>query len=337
MTRAVLAHLPIEAALGPAGDEAPDPIAIIERVGTVSGPALVKDLFMRGRALIREHRPDVVLAMHPLAGPAGIAAGVPTGVMTHGGELRSRRIRALSRRVFRRAAAVVANSRFTARAAIAAGAPPERVTVIPVGVDPPVEPDPGVLAAVRARLGPWRILLCVARLEPHKGQDVLIDALPSLPDDVRLVLVGEGSARAELELRAAPFGERVVFAGRVADDELPAYYQAASAFALLSRETAGPRAGAEGGGIVLLEACSYGLPVVGGATGGIPETITHGVTGLLVDPDQGELVAKAVTEVLVDDALARRLAEAGKAEATTRRTWGVFTARLGEVLREAAG
>jgi phosphatidylinositol alpha-1,6-mannosyltransferase len=149
------------------------------------------------------------------------------------------------------------------------------------------------------------------------------------------VFAGDGSARAALEAQARARGvaDRVVFLGSLGASELPVLYAAADVFGLLSRETPGA---VEGGGIALLEACSYGVPVVAGASGGIPETITHGETGLLVDPDESDSVVRAFTRVLTDDALAKRLGEAAREMATTSRTWDVFVAQLEDVLRSAA-
>jgi phosphatidylinositol alpha-1,6-mannosyltransferase len=233
---------------------------------------------------------------------------------------------------------VVANSRFTRSEAVALGADPFKVTVLPVGAPDPVDVPAGDAEALRARLGGGRLLLSVGRLEPHKGQDSLVAALPELPGDVRLVLVGEGSARAEIERAARERGiaDRVVFAGRVPEAELHTYYAAADAFAVVSRATSGERAGVEGGGIALLEAGAYGLPVVAGATGGVPETIRDSENGLLVKPDDHGSVVRALRRALEDTALARRLGDAARAFATGERSWSRFVDRMEDVLEAAA-
>jgi phosphatidylinositol alpha-1,6-mannosyltransferase len=336
VTRASRFSFTVVAPADPDSDDGSLPCRVVRartmapgRRGYVPGVA-----FAAARELARE-RYDVALSLHVLSAPGALLVRrAPLVVVCHGGELRSRRIRRVARRVLPRAARVVANSRFTRSEAIALGADPLRMTVIGVGAPDPVEVSASRVEAVRARAG-GRFVLSVARLAAHKGHDRLIEALDAVPG-ARLVIVGDGPARAELEQRAARFGARVTFAGSVSDDELPAYYAAADAFALLSRATTGPGGGVEGGGIALLEACAYGLPVVAAATGGIPETILEGETGLLVNPDDGAAVARALRRVLEDRALAERLGANARALATGERSWANFVARLEDVLEAAA-
>lgn len=293
---------------------------------------------LAARAEIRRFRPDAVLALHVLAAPGALTTRIPVVLVCHGGELRSPRIARIARWAFPRAERVIANSRFTRSVAVALGADPMKTGVISVGAPDPVDVPAHEVEALRRRLGGGRIVLSVSRLEPHKGHDRLIHALATLPEDVRLVLIGRGSAEAELReaARAAGLAERVVFAGSVDDDELPCYYVVADAFALLSRATTGERAGVEGGGIAVLEACAYGLPVVVAATGGLPETIRQEETGLLVDPDDPTAVAHALHRVLEDRALASRLGEAARAMATGERSWAGFVDAMELVLETAA-
>lgn len=283
----------------------------------------------------RAWHPQAGLSLHVLSTPGLLLARVPTVVVAHAGEFRSSRIRAIAKQVLPRAARVVANSSFTRTEAIALGADPMRTTVIPVGAPEAVPVPHERVEALRRRFGAGRIILSVSRLEPHKGHDRLIRALGHLPDDVHLVLVGEGSAYAALDggARELDLAGRVHFAGSVDDDDLPAYYAAADCFALLSRATA---SGVEGGGIALLEACAYGLPVVAAATGGIPETIRDGDTGLLVEPGEIDAVARALRRVLDDAALAERLRGNARAMATGERSWDAFVRRLEDVVEQVA-
>lgn len=289
------------------------------------------------RRAIARSKPGVVLSLHANSAP-GAVGGPPLVLVTHGGELRSRKIRQVARFCFPRAERIVANSRFTRSEAVALGADPFRIEVLPVGAPDPVIVDPAAVKAMRARVGGEQIVLSVARLAQHKGHDRLIGALAALPEGVHAVLVGIGPERAALEhlTMSLGLGRRVTFAGEVPDDDLPVYLAAADAFALLSRATTGEGAGVEGGGIALLEAFAYGLPVVAGATGGIPETVRDGETGLLVDPDDHAQIVRGLTRVLDDRDLAERLGHAARAYATGERSWSRFVARLEDVLARAA-
>jgi len=299
----------------------------------------VPTIALTARREIREWKPDVVLALHTMAAPgAMLGRRAPVVVACHGGELRAPRIRRVARVVLPRADRVVANSRFTRSEAVALGADPLRVVVLPVGAPEAVSVDPRTVEEFRARLGGRRIILSVARLAEHKGHDRLIRAVGELPDDVRLVIVGEGPARAGLESVAAAAGvaSRVVFAGEVSDDDLAVHFASADAFALLSRSVRGRAAGVEGGGIALLEACAYGLPVVAGATGGVPETIRDGETGLLVDPDDNAAVVRVLRRVLEDGALSSRLGSQARAMAAGERSWAAFVDRMEDILETTA-
>ena len=324
------------------GHEEVDPTlgAEVRRARSLGGSrrgfvASVNALAFRGA---RRIRPDVGLAIHALAAPGLMLARAPVIVFVHGGELRSPRIARVARLVLPRARAVVANSSYTRAAATALGADPETTHVVRVGAPDPPQVSAERVAETRARYGGSRLLLSVGRLAPHKGFDVLIRACRDIPDDVRAVIVGDGPERAPLEALAQREGvaAKVTFAGAVADEELAALYAASDAFALLSRETSGPRAGVEGGGIALLEALAAGLPVVAAATGGIPETIRDAETGLLVDPDDGSAVVRALRRVMDDRDLAGRLAEAGRALATGDRSWKSYADRIKRIMTQVA-
>jgi phosphatidyl-myo-inositol dimannoside synthase len=322
----------------PNADDVPLGVPVY-RVGPIAlgRRAVIPALAIATRRHITAHRPDVVLSLHANSA-IGALGGPPLVLVTHGGELRSRKIRQVARFCFPRAERIIANSRFTRSEAVALGADPMRTEVLPVGAPDPVPVDPDATKALRARFGGERIVLSVARLTQHKGHDRLISALAALPEDVHAVIVGVGPARTTLEELTVSLGltRRVTFVGEVTDEELATYYSAADAFALLSRETSGSDAGVEGGGIALLEACAYGLPVVAGATGGIPETIHDGETGLLVDPEDHSMIVRGISRVLTDRALAERLGTAARRYATGERSWDRFVARLEDALARAA-
>jgi phosphatidylinositol alpha-1,6-mannosyltransferase len=133
-----------------------------------------------------------------------------------------------------------------------------------------------------------RWLLTVARLEPHKGVDMVLRALPAIiarAPDVGYVVAGKGPEREKLKKLAHKIGvaERVRFLGEVSERDLPALYNLASVYVGASRRA--ERLGVEGFGISLVEASACGLPVVAGRSGGIPDAVRDGETGFLIPPD----------------------------------------------------
>ncbi|GAA1217495.1 glycosyltransferase family 4 protein [Kitasatospora nipponensis] len=191
-------------------------------------------------------------------------------------------------------------------------------------------------ADVRAQLGLQgkRVILCVARLVPRKGQDTLIKALPliqrTVPEAV-LVLVGQGSHEPRLRKLAQRHGNgSVVFVGGKKHAETPPYYAAADVFAMPCRTR---KAGleAEGLGIVFLEAAASGLPVVVGDSGGAPDTVLDGRTGHVVDGTDPAAVARALTATLLDPQVAR-MGEAGRAWVRDSWSWDASARHLTDLL-----
>ena len=193
-------------------------------------------------------------------------------------------------------------------------------------------------AAVRARhrLGSGPVVLSVARLVRRKGQDVLLSGWPKVlaaHPDARLVIVGEGPMQSQLRRRAAlEFPASVVVTGAVGPADLPGYYAAATVFAHPCRDD---RHGlqTEGLGLSVLEASASAVPVVVGRSGGSPESLIAGRTGLLVDGRQPEPVADALLALLGDPVRARAMGNAGRRWTLERWTWDTATARLAAVLR----
>jgi glycosyltransferase involved in cell wall biosynthesis len=151
-----------------------------------------------------------------------------------------------------------------------------------------------------------QIVGVVARLEPEKGHQTLIDAWPHVlrrVPDAYLLVVGEGSLRPVLEQQAAAnrVAHRVVFTGR--RDDVPAVTAALDVAVLPSHR--------EAQGLSILEAMALSRPVVASDVGGIPEMIEDGVTGLLVEHDRPDLLAAAIVRLLSDHALADTIARAG--------------------------
>ncbi|HEY3287092.1 MAG TPA: glycosyltransferase family 4 protein [Gemmatimonadaceae bacterium] len=277
--------------------------------------------------------------------PCGYAAwwarrqtGVPYLVYVNGGDLlrerekaKQRMKRLTARRIFGEAIGVVANSAWTGELARdimreIGVSPLPPVADFPLGTDPAQFAPGHVTGAVRARLGvgdaPY--LLTVARLVPHKGQDVAIRALARLAPqhpNLRYVIVGEGPDETRLRELARALGvdARVVFAGPMRDDELPAVYAGAALYVGLSRLL--PPINVEGFGISFVEAAASGVPAVAGDSGGVRSAVLDAQTGLVVPPEADDRVAEAIRRLLVDEPLRRRLGAAAREAALQRFNW----------------
>lgn len=181
-----------------------------------------------------------------------------------------------------------------------------------------------------------RVLVCVSRMVARKGQDVLVRALPQIRlrvPDAALLLVGEGPHRARVEREVDRLGlrEHVVIAGRVAWEELPAYYDAGDAFCMPSRTLRGGLE-TEGLGICYLEAAATGLPVVAGRSGGAPDAVLEGENGFVVDGGDTEQVADRCARLLGDPELAARLGDRGRSWVAERWRWDDLAVRLQRLL-----
>ncbi len=216
--------------------------------------------------------------------------------------------------------------------------PAARLAPLASGVDAETfRPDAGG-AQVRRRhgLADRPVVVCVSRLVPRKGQDVLLRALPALRRRVpgtALLLVGGGPDEGRLRRLAARLGVEgnVVLTGSVPWEELPAHYAAGDVFAMPCRDR---RAGleVEGLGIVFLEASATGLPVVAGRSGGSPDAVLDGRTGTLVDGTSVAQVARAVGDLLADPVRAAALGAAGRAWVQREWPWQVQADRLRRLL-----
>lgn len=298
---------------------------------------------------VRSHRPDVVVFLSPLPLPVlGPSLDVPWVVVAHGAELtipaRMPGLAQVTRHRLASAHGLFAVSKHTADRLLEfmnGQGPPVRIVRNGVALDtfsPALDPT-----VVRRRLGLGNdpVLACVGRLVPRKGQDRLIDAMPMILDqvpDARLLIVGDGRLRGKLE-RAAdrlPQGA-VVLTGAVPAEELALHFAAADVFAHPNRDRwFGLEQ--EGFGIIFLEAQACGKPVIAGRSGGAPEALRDGETGLAVDGSDTEAIAEAAVRLLSDEELAVRMGRAGRDFVETEYAWNRvvmdFTCHLRTIVDE---
>ncbi len=302
----------------------------------------------RAAAIVAERGCDSVVfgAAAPLGllGPALRRAGAVRVVgLTHGHEAGWASLpgaRGLLRRIGDGADVLTYLGEYT-RARIARGLSPAaaaRMRRLAPGVDETAFRPGAGGEEVRARYGLTGrpVVACVSRLVPRKGQDALIHAWPRVRKavpDAALLLVGDGPYRRDLErLRAdLDLAAAVRFTGTVPWERLPAHYDAADVFAMPCR-TRRRGLDVEGLGIVYLEASATGLPVVSGDSGGAPDAVLPGETGLVVDGRSVPAVAEAVIDLLRDPAAAAAMGGRGRAWVEREWRWTVQAGRFAALL-----
>jgi glycosyltransferase involved in cell wall biosynthesis len=251
-------------------------------------------------------RSDVIHAHWTLAGMAAwlgcILQRRPLALTLHGSDIfmapRIPGVAWLTRAILLRSQQVITNSRALAEAGMALGAPPERLEIIPIGIN---------VEAFRPGTEPREpLLLFVGSLIERKGVRVLLEAAAQVFQQLptyRLAIVGEGPLRAAVEQQAQASGiaSQVEFVGPQTQAEVSGWMRRARLFVLPSLE--------EAFGVVLLEAMASGTPCVATQVGGIPELVMPG-TGILVPPGDAPALAAAMVQALEDfeawEAMSRR-------------------------------
>ncbi len=282
------------------------------------------------RSLLVSH----VLPVGTAALLARLAGGLPYAVLVHGLDLRlavrRRHRRWLARLVLRQAGAVLTNSE-----AVAAEVRALDACLRPTVVTPGVQPR-AFLGRVEARAGlgvPADAFICltVARLVPRKGIDTMIRRLPSLPASVRYVVIGDGADRDRLKglAHASGVADRVTFLHGADDAERDRWLAAADLFVFLAREEPSDL---EGFGLACLEAAMAGLPVLAGRSGGVPEAVVEGETGLLVEPTDDISLNEAFFKLFLDSQLRARLGRQGRERALRAFRWADRWERVHSVL-----
>ncbi len=280
---------------------------------------------------------------------ATLLSHVPYYIFIHGGELLEPTkslleklkykvlLGVLKRLVFKQASALFANSNCTARLSKDLGIDGKKIYVIHPGTAPErfrVLENNGGEMVQKYGLNGKKVLLTVARLESHKALDTVIGLMPELMKKIpNLVYVVVGTGRQEAALkdmvRHLNLNGHVLFPGLIPEEELPALYNACDVFIMVSKDLP---SGNEGFGIVFLEANACGKPVIGGRSGGIPEAVIHGETGLLVDPNNPQEIYEAIVRLLTDDSLAKKLGERGRQRVVEELNWGVTARKVRDTI-----
>jgi phosphatidyl-myo-inositol dimannoside synthase len=329
---------------GSAGHDAALPYPVVRRP---TGMLLPTPSAARAAAdLARRHGCDT--AFYGAAAPLGLlapavrSAGVRHQVgATHGHEtgwVALPGARGMLRRIAAGLDVVTYISEYTRDRLAPALASRTRLARLSPGVDVDVFTPAADGASVRRAhgIGDAPLVVCVSRLVPRKGQDVLVAAWPRVVarhPRARLLLVGGGPLEPALRRAVAARGLEgsVVLTGPVPPDRLPAHYAAGDVFAMPCRTR---RAGldVEGLGMVFLEAAACGRPVVAGTSGGAPEAVLDGRSGHVVDPRSQQAVADAISSLLDDPAAARAMGEAGRRWVEEEWSWSTIAATFDRLL-----
>ncbi len=265
--------------------------------------------------------------------------GLPYLVYVNGGDLlrerrkseRSAVKRMSARSIMGNAAGIVATSKWVAQLAtdvmIEVGVeklPP--VAALDLGTDPVHFNPSRDTGALRRRwgVGDAPIMLTVARLVPHKGQDMGIRALAMLAHDfpqLRYIMVGEGHDEQRLRALARELGvaDKIGFVGAMRDDELPEAYATSTIYLGASRVDRDINV--EGFGISFLEAGASGIPSVAGDSGGVRSAVRDGETGIVVPPTDVDAIADAIRALLVNSERRKQMGRAARHAVETHYNW----------------
>ncbi|CAB4533983.1 unannotated protein [freshwater metagenome] len=181
-----------------------------------------------------------------------------------------------------------------------------------------------------------KVIVSVGRLVHRKGQDMLITALPQIlktHPEAHVLMVGEGPYREHLQKLVAKYKVEtaITFIGKIQYSDLPRYISVGDIFAMPSRSRlAGLEV--EGLGIVYLEASSCALPVIAGKSGGAPDAVLEGVTGVAVDGTNPTEIAGAVISLLDNPAAAREMGIAGRKWINSDWRWQIWSDAFSKIL-----
>lgn len=181
-----------------------------------------------------------------------------------------------------------------------------------------------------------KIIVSVGRLVQRKGQDKLIEAFPTIVREIanaHLLIVGEGPYRTHLEklVERLSLKENVTFVGRIFYNDLPSYLSASDVFVMPSRSRFFGLE-VEGLGIVYLEASACAIPVVAGISGGAPDAVQEGITGLCVDGTNAAQIAEAVIHICSDSKRAAKMGLAGRNWVIEQWRWEIWSKEFNTLL-----
>jgi phosphatidylinositol alpha-1,6-mannosyltransferase len=183
-----------------------------------------------------------------------------------------------------------------------------------------------------------KVIVCVARLVHRKGQDRLIEGMPKILSSIpnaHLLIVGEGPHRQKLVKRVnqLKINDDVTFVGRIGYEQLPEYICVGDLFAMPSRSRfLGLEV--EGLGISYLEASACGLPVIAGVSGGAPDAVDQGKSGVVVSGVDNDAIVKAVISFLNDPEISKTMGQHGRKWVIEKWRWEIWSKAFEQLLKK---
>jgi len=261
----------------------------------------------------------------------------PYVVALHGHEIQSRKRNSIVKKL-NHASAVIPVSTYTGDHFKELGVDPSLITVINNGTTQIIKNNIDVRD--KYKLEGKQVILTVARLIKHKGQDHLLKSLPKILEiipNAHYLMVGDGPDKEYLEdlaFHKLNLRESVTFAGAISDENVAACYHECDIFAMISRQYGNS---VEGFGIAFLEAGYAGKAVVAGDSGGIPDAVEHNKTGVLVNPNDLEEIAAAIIGLLQNKSKRTEYGENGKNRVLEKFTWEKVAKTYANMFSEILG
>ena len=301
-------------------------------------------LASRIRNLAREIDAELVILDPALPlGHLGPSLGLPYAVVVHGAEVTVPRRLPLARnllgRVLRGAEFIISAGGYAAAEASKSAGHATKTIEVPPGVDPvrfsPLSADRRRAQRLRFGLDEGPLVLSLSRLIPRKGFDRTIEAVAGLRDEfpnIQLAIAGLGRDAKRLARIARRCDFPVTFLGRVSEPDLPSVFGIADVFSMPCRNRWGGLE-QEGFGIVFLEAASCGVPQIAGLSGGAPEAVIDGISGLVVQqPNNSDNVANAIRSILGNLDVAERMSKESRNRAVSDLSYDLLAQRLERAL-----
>ncbi|MEA2065057.1 MAG: glycosyltransferase family 4 protein [Patescibacteria group bacterium] len=257
-------------------------------------------------------------------------------VFTHGMDIilpqKNLRKKWIAQKILKNSKIIVANSNFTKQELLKLKTDKNRIiTLYPCpNIKSPASEKIKNDLIKKHNLKNKKIILSAARLVQRKGFDMAIKSIPQVIkkiDNFVYIIAGKGEYGDELKkmARNSNHSDKIIFVGKISDEELKAFYDLCDLYIMPSRNINGD---AEGFGIVYLEAGSFGKPAIGGNSGGVSEAIIDNKTGILVNPESILEISEALIRLLKDKDLSDRFGRRARERIKNEFNWNQQVKKL---------